>query len=129
MKTITKKITVAVALLAFTGSAFAGDTQHKEGCMDNECASRKAADFEKEVKKAEKAHPENAALKDLATKLKGKRPSEQNAVLKAFFALGNGADETAVEKSIDQKLNDGAADKLTNAEVLRLADVLTGNRY
>lgn len=128
MKPTTKRLTVALALLAFSTGALAGDPQHKENCIGSACSSRKAADFENELKRARKAHPENAALKELATKLSGKRPAEQNATLKTFFQLGNGADDTTVEKAIDKKLNDGSADKLSNAEVLRLADILTGHR-
>lgn len=128
MKMIAKKLTVALAAFTFAGGAMAGDQQHKENCIGSACSSRKAAEFESEVNRVSKKHPENAAIRDLATKLKGKKASEQNGVLKDFFALDKAVDETAMEKSIDAKLNDNASDKLTNAEVRRLADVLTGRR-
>ena len=128
MKLIAKKMTVALVLTAFSGPAFAGDPKRKENCIGGACASRKAADFENEARSLAKKHPENAALRELTKNLQGKSPTQQNALVKTYFQLDQAADETAVEKAIDRKLNDNSGDKLTNAEVLRLADVLTGAR-
>lgn len=117
----------ALALMFVTAVASASGSDGRP-CAGPFCSARKAADVERMVGTLRAKHPGNMALVDLGRKLAAASSSQAKGTATAeFFALKSAADDNDVEKAIDRRLNDGQSDKLTNAEVRALADVLSGN--
>lgn len=123
-----KPIIVCLVATLVATPTFANDFSGKSGgCNALLCSSRRVVDLDNHVRGLSTRHQNNGAVKDLSTKvLQRKSAAAKRTELVRFFAFTDAMDATEMEKQVERRLNDGQADKVSNADVRKLVDILNG---
>ena len=121
-----------IAIYALAGlaavSSFANDFSGKGGaCNALLCSQRRVADLDTQVGRMNAKHRDNAAVRELSTKLAGKNAVTKRSELVKFFAFTDAMDSTAMEKQVERRLNDNQSDKVSNDDVRKLVGILNGD--